>query len=434
MNNLNKFRRAVAPSKRMIESLTKASDEILQPIVLAAKAANRVPKVVKPLDLPDKLPEEAMHFPDVMKLFQNQFLTSYYGDEIPEDTDEQTLDQLLEANSVDNLNSEDPKSSMSTVLGNGLGSMVNNPNFVRTWNPLDTEFETTLWDNLAELFRLPLEFTYANGGLGIINGNESDGLLAVAMAAKFQRKQTLGDESSTSNEYIVYCSMRQPIFPIKRVTKVWDMTLKVYETQQELFSLIEEDKKNGLQPCLVIHDGKITDKETYLGETKMLSDELKSHDIWFHYNLGHNGWFAILDEFRHLTQVDCDSLAIEASRHFEMSYEGSLLWAKDRDRIKRGMNLSWFGEKKYQYASTSDSHIIDFKNYHVYLSKMNRAYKLWFTFNMYGLDELKKVLTKEATKLALLQKSATTSRLSPYIGEIVKEHGELNLPVKQSYF
>jgi hypothetical protein len=65
---------------------------------------------------------------------------------------------------------------------------------------------------------------------------------------------------------------------------------------------------------------------------------------------------------------------------------------------------------------------------------MNRAYKLWFTFNMYGLDELKKVLTKEATKLALLQKSATTSRLSPYIGEIVKEHGELNLPVKQSYF
>jgi hypothetical protein len=67
------------------------------------------------------------------------------------------------------------------------------------------------------------------------------------------------------------------------------MTLKVYETQQELFSLIEEDKKNGLQPCLVIHDGKITDKETYLGETKMLSDELKSHDIWFHYNLGHNG-------------------------------------------------------------------------------------------------------------------------------------------------
>jgi hypothetical protein len=73
---------------------------------------------------------------------------------------------------------------------------------------------------LAELFRLPLEFTYANGGLGIINGNESDGLLAVAMAAKFQRKQTLGDESSTSNEYIVYCSMRQPIFPIKRVTKV----------------------------------------------------------------------------------------------------------------------------------------------------------------------------------------------------------------------
>jgi hypothetical protein len=116
----------------MIESLTKASDEILQPIVLAAKAANRVPKVVKPLDLPDKLPEEAMHFPDVMKLFQNQFLTSYYGDEIPEDTDEQTLDQLLEANSVDNLNSEDPKSSMSTVLGNGLGSMVNNPNFVRT--------------------------------------------------------------------------------------------------------------------------------------------------------------------------------------------------------------------------------------------------------------------------------------------------------------
>ena len=84
-----------------------------------------------------------------------------------------------------------------------------------------------------------------------------------------------------------------------------------------------------------------------------------------------------------------DSFSIEASKYFEVSYESSILWSKNRDRIYEGMHWSTEWEQKFQYLSDKHTYTVDFKNFQVYLGKMNRAYKFWFVLNMYGTNAMK---------------------------------------------
>ena len=77
--------------------------------------------------------------------------------------------------------------------------MVNNPKFARVCNPLDTEFEVNICDDLAELFGIP-------EGFKILDASESDSLLSLLISALFSKRQ--GDLTA-SYKYIVYFSGNQ---------------------------------------------------------------------------------------------------------------------------------------------------------------------------------------------------------------------------------
>lgn len=103
----------------------------------------------------------------------------------------------------------------------------------------------------------------------------------------------------------------------------------------------------------------------------------------------------MLDEYKYLTSDANEfvsSVAIEARRNLGVSFESSLLWIANRDIINNGMHWHHESEKKYSYLSLTATYTVDFKNFQVYLGKMNRAYKFWTVLNMYGLDSVKSML------------------------------------------
>ena len=67
---------------------------------------------------------------------------------------------------------------------------------------MDTELEINLMDELATGFGLPESFKFKNGGLGIININENDSLLALYYSAKFAARKA-GVEIS-SDKFVIY--------------------------------------------------------------------------------------------------------------------------------------------------------------------------------------------------------------------------------------
>jgi len=98
-----------------------------------------------------------------------------------------------------------PESGMATFeasLGDGM-QVTGAPIFSRHSNPMDTELEINLMDELTAAFHLPEEFRFLNGGLGIININENDTLLCLYYSARLQA-QKQSEENIRSDKFIIY--------------------------------------------------------------------------------------------------------------------------------------------------------------------------------------------------------------------------------------
>jgi hypothetical protein len=213
-----------------------------------------------------------------MALFQDQFLTDYYGNDT--DLNEASYEELtekLESNSEESTNL--PTSCLPSILGEGLGSMVNNPKFARFCNPLDTEFEVAICDELVNKLGLPEDFLYNHNGLGIINACETDGLLSLLITAKFSKREYFGEDIQ-SDKFILYCSEREALYSIRRVAQMCDVTLKTFTDLYELKSLIETDKQNELFPLMIIHDTENIAKEQFENDTFSLSQICEDENIW----------------------------------------------------------------------------------------------------------------------------------------------------------
>jgi len=151
------------------------------------------------------------------------------------------------------------------------------------------------------------------------------------------------------------------------------MSYKQYNSIEELETMINDDLMNGLYPTFLIHtipdplESSGSYKEEYELSSGTLADIAEKHAIWLHMNLSQHGCLAILDEFKYLTDVKADSMDINTGNaldilstywvwrcssqkafnflslggdYFKTSYESTLLWVKDKNKIQEGMNLS----------------------------------------------------------------------------------------------
>lgn len=90
----------------------------------------------------------------------------------------------LYATSLQDLRPTHAVATFESMLGDGM-QLNGAPLFTWHSSPMDTELEINLMDELAVAFQLPIDFWFDNGGLGIININENDSLLAMYYSAKF---------------------------------------------------------------------------------------------------------------------------------------------------------------------------------------------------------------------------------------------------------
>jgi len=314
-----------------------------------------------------------MDLSKVMDLFSKNYLESYYGKDYEEDLQkEMDLPEDLPASESPlakrlEEHTEESKDifnlSFPSVLGDGLGSVTNNPRFSRRCNPCDTEFEIEVCDSLVDILGLDKGFKYTYNGLGIINACETDGLLTLLITSQYQKKHFLKDESITSDKFIVYASERVDIHPIQRIVQMRDQTLRVFSSAEQLEDLISQDKADNLYPTIVIHDVTICEEEKYSEQISSIqklwhfSESCEKYQekgetfvgnedtIWYHVNLGVNGWKAIAKEYKFMTKFQSDSVIVEAAKYLGTSYESSLMWVKNKDRVEEGLHLEVNSEK-----------------------------------------------------------------------------------------
>ena len=378
----------IIPVKQLSE-MTENIEDIVRPLQLTTLVSNKVPKQVKPLYLPDKLPEKGMEMADLMRKFEEEHLSNYNVIE----ENQALLHPYTKTSTLEDMRIDSPISVPPTLLGNGLGSMVNNPKFARVCNPVDTEFEIEVCDTLASNLGLPSKYTYGENGVGIINANEFDGLLVILISEKFSLRNKKEEcKELSSDKFVVYASNRDILHPLKRIAQMCDVTLVTYDSVPDLLQKLE-DKTTC--PLLVIYDLDHDEEKRFNSEIEELGSYCKTNSIWLHLNLHDYGCFSLLTDYKFLTSDPNDyisSVIVDARRNFGTSFESNIMWCKNRTKIYEGMHWTTQGENKFQYLSQKDTYTIDFKDYQVYLGKMNRAYKFWTVFNMYGMDAIRQQL------------------------------------------
>lgn len=122
--------------------------------------------------------------------------------------------------------------------------------------------------------------------MGIINGNEADGLLSIFISKKFDMQQLDEYKDKKSNDFTVYCSVRDDLYHIQRIAQLCDLTLVIYDNPADLLEKLSSDAKT---PIVIIYDLYTDNKETFESDLSTLGQCCKDHNIWLHLNLSDYG-------------------------------------------------------------------------------------------------------------------------------------------------
>ena len=107
-------------------------------------------------------------------------------------------------------------------------------------------------DELTVAFQLPEEFRFQKGGLGIININENDSLLALFYSAKFGVLKE--GVKIRSDKFVVYFPKGwEAVFlqTMNKLSNITDATMKFYETNK-LDEILAEDVETGFHPLFIV--------------------------------------------------------------------------------------------------------------------------------------------------------------------------------------
>jgi hypothetical protein len=147
-----------------------------------------------------------------------------------------------------------PSSSISSIEAaqGELMTMASSPMFTRHANPMDTELEINLMNELTTAFNLPESFKFENGGLGIINNDEMDSILSLFYAAKFDALRK-GEkvEANLYSIYLPHCRYSEDF--IEKMRLITDALIIVYKSH-ELDETVRMNKTQGILPLFLIQD------------------------------------------------------------------------------------------------------------------------------------------------------------------------------------
>ncbi|KAL7943631.1 pyridoxal phosphate-dependent transferase [Trichoderma barbatum] len=153
-----------------------------------------------------------------------------------------------------------------------------------------------------------------------------------------------------------------------------------------LRSAIEEDKASGKIPFLIVGNAGTTNTGT-VDPFPELAAIAREQNLWLHAD-GAYGASALLCKSRRniLSGIDlCDSLSWDAHKWLFQTYGCGMVLVRNRKNLTSSFGTT--AEYTQDAAETAES-LPNFWNYGPELTRPARAMKLWFSFQLLGLDAI----------------------------------------------
>jgi glutamate/tyrosine decarboxylase-like PLP-dependent enzyme len=149
----------------------------------------------------------------------------------------------------------------------------------------------------------------------------------------------------------------------------------------ELENLIAEDKKNGLNPCMIIASAGTTDVGA-IDPLNEIGDIAKRHKLWFHVDAAYGGFFILTNEGKKkFAGIEkSDSITIDPHKGLFVPYGLGAVLIKDIGQMKK----SHYYLANYMQDALSSTEVPSPADLSPELTKHFRGMRLWLPLKLHG--------------------------------------------------
>ncbi|PPQ95321.1 hypothetical protein CVT26_008166 [Gymnopilus dilepis] len=285
------------------------------------------------------------------------------------------------------------------VLGDLYSSAISNPGFNWSSSPACTELENIVMDWSADLLGLSSSFHNASGvGGGVIQTTASDSALVSIVAA---RSKYLREHPEARMEDLVIYTTTQTHSLGAKAGLVLGLQVRSIEVKAEdhfalrgdtFRQVLEEDARLGRRPFALIATVGTTSTGA-VDNLPEIFDVVKQHPyIWVHVDAAWAGIALACPENRQQLYLDeinsfADSFCTNFHKWGLVNLDCSALWVKDRRKLTDALDITPIFLRTKQSDAGS---VIDYRNWHLGLSRRFRSLKLWFVLRGFGVQGFRK--------------------------------------------
>ena len=301
-----------------------------------------------------------------------------------------------------------------------LGEIMTAPLNVNamTWrtSPAATELETVVVDWLRQWLGLPAEFggvIYDTASVGVMHA------IAVAREEAAPATRKLGLTSRGLPRFRIYTSDQAHSSAEKaaialglgeenvvRVASDSDFRMNV----DALGKAVARDLAKKLKPLAVIATVGTTSTAS-VDPIPEIGKLCRENNIWLHIDGAYGGGFALLPEFKSLTEgwADADSIVINPHKTLFVPLDFSVLYVRNMERLRKVFTLV----PEYLRGDTIEAEK-NYMDYGIQLGRRFRALKAWVIWRSFGREGM----------VAFMREHLRLARL---FGEWVKGSGDFEL-------
>ena len=285
-------------------------------------------------------------------------------------------------------------SSPAAVLGELAAAGISVEAMMWSTSPAATEVESHVLDWLVDMLDVPQEWKTTNRGGGVLQSGASSSTHTALVVAREQCRERTG---ATIEHMVVYTSEQAHSSVEKGARMAGYGHLRLLKTDREfamrpaaLAAAVAADRRAGLTPaCLCSTVG--TTGTTGVDPVRALAEMARAEQMWHHVDAAYAGSSMICEEFRHhqdgLELVD--SYTFNPHKWLATNMECSVMWVADRRPLIEA--LSVLPPYLRNEASASGA-VIDYRDWHLPLSRPFRALKLWFVLRSFGAEGLRRTI------------------------------------------
>ncbi len=297
-----------------------------------------------------------------------------------------------------------------TTTGPGiLGEILSAPLNVNamTWrtSPVATELETVVIDWIRQWVGLPNEFD------GVVYDTASVGIMHALAAAREQAAPSIRELGLAGRNdlpcFRIFTSDQAHNAAEKAAIAlgIGEKNVRRVPSDSEfrmqmkaLREMIAEDRRSGFKPMAIVATAGTTSTAS-VDPIAELARLCRDEKMWLHIDGAYGGGFAILPEFKWITEgwSEADSVIINPHKSLFVPLDFSVLYVRGLERLRRVFTLT---PPDVLRADTVDT-VKNYMDYGIQLGRRFRALKAWVIFRSFGREGIASRL-RESVRLANL--------------------------------